>query len=365
MSENHKSKLKIIIAFSILFLVISILLVLIFSAGKKTYTVTYDLNGGTLISGSLEQNITQGQNAVPPVVVKDGAYLHSWSASSNHITKDMTIKAIWEYKTSDGISYKSSDDQNFAEISGAYKHIQGEVYLGAYYGDKKIIGIQKGAFSNCTKITKVYLLDGLMAIEDSAFSGCVSLAEIEIPETVTHLGNKVFQGCSSLEILTLNEGLLDIGANAFMDCTALKEVTIPSTVEVIGANAFAGIEDLVITVSCTKADKPEGWARGWSGDAEVIWIEDPNAESEEDESDSEDEDITDETETEGIKFPSFPIDRPDRWPIFKDDVIIDIENQDIEEKSGNKDAVDEFDTDDIMLAIIDGPNKWPSHKEAS
>ena len=89
MSENHhKGKIKIIVVFSMLFLIVSVLLVLIFSAGKKTYVVTYDLNGGTLISGSLEQHITQGQNAVPPVVVKDGAYLHSWSASSNHITTE-------------------------------------------------------------------------------------------------------------------------------------------------------------------------------------------------------------------------------------------------------------------------------------
>ena len=89
MVKHHKEKLKIIITFGILFLAVSILLALIFFAGKKSYVVTFDLNGGMLLSGSLEQHITQGQDATPPVVVKDGAYLRSWSASYKKITKNM------------------------------------------------------------------------------------------------------------------------------------------------------------------------------------------------------------------------------------------------------------------------------------
>ena len=73
-----------------------------------------------------------------------------------HITKDMVIEAVWEYKTTDGIIYSSSENQNFAEIEGAYKYISGEVYLGAYFGDKKILGICDRAFADCSQITKVY-----------------------------------------------------------------------------------------------------------------------------------------------------------------------------------------------------------------
>jgi hypothetical protein len=320
MTENHlKGKLKIIIAFSILFVVVLILLLLIFYAGKKTYVVTYELNGGTLISGSLEQTVTQGQNAIPPVAVKDGAYLHSWSASSNHITKNMTIEAIWEYKTTDGIIYSSSGNQNFAEITGAYKFIKGEVYLGAYYGDKKILGIRNEAFSGCTEITKVYLLEGLIAIGEKAFSGCSSLTEIEIPETVTHLGPETFSGCkslekvilheglteigagafwgcsslkeivipssvkridanaftgcSSLEMVIINEGVLAIGAGAFSGCTSLKEMLIPYTVKSIGTDVFTGCKDLVISVMIENKGEYPTWPEGWNGACEVVWIE--------------------------------------------------------------------------------------------
>jgi len=340
MPDNQRNlKYRIIIVISVLFAIVSILLLLIFYAGKKTYTVKFDLNGGTLISGSLVQTVTQGQNAIPPTVVKDGAYLHSWSADTNHVTKNITAKAIWEYKTTDGIIYTTSGSQNFAEISGCYEFIKGDVYLGAYYGDKKILGIRSNAFSNRTAITGVYLLNGLMSIGDSAFLGCTGLLGIEIPETVTHLGVSAFYNCSSLETLTLHDGLWEIGDSAFEECTSLLSVEIPGTVAYIGDSAFAnctsletlvihdgvveigagafkncsslteivipasvekihkdafdGCDDLVIYASVTKEERPRGWASGWLGDAGVVWV---GA-----------EDVV-ETETELF----FPIHRPER-----------------------------------------------------
>ena len=374
MSENNKVKLKIIITFSILFLVISTLLILIFSAGKKTYVVTYDLNGGTLISGSLEQHITQGQNATPPVVVKDGAYLHSWSESSNHITKDMTISAVWEYKTSDGIAYKTTTTQNYAEISGAYKHIRGEIYLGAYYGDKKIIGICEKAFLNCEKITKIYLLDGLIAIEDSAFSGCTSLSEIEIPKTVTHLGNRVFLNCSSLEALKLNDGLIEIGAEAFQGCSSLKEVTIPSTVKYIGENAFGGIEELTIFVELCRSEMPKDWAKDWSGSATVIWLEEDGDEScneDESETDISDTEIETESETETeleeesetVRIPV--INRPIKWPErFEPSSKPDTETEEETETEIESETETETKTE-LPPLTTEIPTKQPTLKELS
>ena len=74
MKEEYKGKMKILIAFGVLFLVVAILLALIFLDSKKTYTVQFDLNGGTLLGGSLEQRVLHGHDAVPPNVTKEGAY---------------------------------------------------------------------------------------------------------------------------------------------------------------------------------------------------------------------------------------------------------------------------------------------------
>ena len=268
--ENQKGRLKILLTFGILFLTVLILVLLVFFAGKKTYIVTFDLNGGTLLSGSLEQSVTKGQDAYPPVAVKDGAYLRGWNASYKRITKDMVIEAVWEYETTKGIIYATGEHQNYAEIIGAYKYLTGDVYLGAYYGEKKILGIRESAFADCSQISRVYLLEGLIYIGGSAFSGCTSLAEIEIPETVTHLGADAFAGCTSLEKIVLHEGLIEIGARAFENCTALKEIVLPASLMKIGANAFAGCENLTITVTHTEGKEYDGWKGGWEGDAEVV-----------------------------------------------------------------------------------------------
>ena len=97
MKNKYQGRLKIIIVFGILFLLVAVLLMLIFLEGKKSYTVEFDLDGGTLLGGSLEQRVIQGQDAIPPSVVKDGAFLRGWSTSYRRITKDVVIKAVWEY----------------------------------------------------------------------------------------------------------------------------------------------------------------------------------------------------------------------------------------------------------------------------
>ena len=273
MNNKHPGKLKIIIVFGILFLLISVLLVLIFLDGKKTYTVRFELDGGTLLGGSLEQRVMQGQDAIPPSVVKDGAFLRGWSASYRRITRDIVIEAVWEYETTAGIIYADDENQNFTEIVGAFPHLRGEVYLGAYYDEKKVLGIRDNVFANQTEITKVYLLDGLFSIGSEAFAGCTKLTEIEIPETVIFLGAGAFRGCDALETLTLNEGLLTISAGAFADCTSLTEVFLPESLITIEAGVFEGCENLVIKTTLPQEQWPEGWVDGWAGEAEVIIVE--------------------------------------------------------------------------------------------
>ena len=115
-----KQKIKLAIFFGIEFIAVAVILILVFFAGKKSYTVTFDLNGGTLLSGDLVQEVIQGGSATPPVVAKDGCFLHSWSTYYTKVTKDITVRAIWEYETTAGIDYSSSEDSNYCEIVGAF-----------------------------------------------------------------------------------------------------------------------------------------------------------------------------------------------------------------------------------------------------
>ena len=314
-----KPKLRLFIIVGVEFLVIALILTLIFFAGKKSYTVTFDLDGGTLISGELVQEVTQGGNATPPNAVKDGCYLHSWSSSYNKITRNVTIRAIWEYQTTVGIEYEVIENANYCLISGAYPDLQGEVYVGAFYDGKRVLGVKDGAFENCKDITKIYMLDGIITIGENAFAGCDSLEEIVLPRTLVNLrdsafsgcsslkeihlpktlktigknafancvslervemspslqiiGNGAFQGCSALEYIELPEGLTTIESGAFAFCSALKEIVIPSTVEFIGDSVFNSPSNKVYAY-CARHEKPVGWSEYMilpTSEAEMIW----------------------------------------------------------------------------------------------
>ena len=318
MKNKYRGKTKIIIAFSILFLLVSILLAIIFLDSKKTYTVTFDPNGGTVLSGSLEQRVLQGQDAVPPSVVMDGAVLRGWSTSYRRVTKDIVVEAVWEYETTAGIIYADVENRNFTEIIGSYPHLRGEIYLDAYFNEKKVLGILDGSFANQTEITKVYLLDGMLSIGNNAFFNCTKLTEITIPETVMYVGANAFGNCLSLETLVLEEGLLTIDTGAFEGCTSLEELVLPEGLTTLNEGAFAGCtglteiflpeslitigngvfkgcENLVIKVTLPQEEWPEGWAEDWYGDATFEIVEDKNAEDEENQ-DGENKDNEDKNE---------------------------------------------------------------------
>ena len=290
-----KQKVKLLIVLAVEFITIAAILLLIFFAGKKSYTVTFDLNGGTLVSGSTVQRVTQGQSADPPEVAKEGASFRSWSASYRYVTHDIVIKAVWEYATTPGIEYSAQVvgyDYNYCEVTGSYKNIAGDVYIDGLFNGKTVIAIGERAFENRTQITSMYMLDGILDIGDYAFGGCVLMRAIEIPSTVLYLGegamfgcvsieeivlpkalksigDSAFAGCEKLSSVVLEEGLYSIGANAFAGCEALEEVIIPKGVQQIGANAFDA--NTVIKVPFAESEKPQGWAENCFGEAQVIW----------------------------------------------------------------------------------------------
>ena len=250
-----KQKVKLIVILAIEFIAIALVLVLIFFSGKKSYTVTFDLDGGILISGDLEQRVIEGHNATPPSVAKHGHYLRGWSGSYNSVTRDITVKAIWEYQTSPGIEYSIPSNTNYCEISSSFKDIQGEIFIGAYHNDRKVLGIKSGAFKDRTGITSVHLLDGILAIESEAFSGCSSLETIDIPSTVVRIGKNAFKNCESLTTIILPEGMTSIAEGAFEGCTSLTTIIIPESLEEIPANCFKGctsLTEVIITNGVVK-----------------------------------------------------------------------------------------------------------------
>lgn len=88
----------------------------------------------------------------------------------------------------------------------------------------KVIGMDDGAFSNKSKLSKVVFKPGVEAVSKGAFKGCINLSEINLGE------------------------IKRIGSEAFYDCPNIIEIRIPGSVESIGRAAFA----------LTKSDTTDG-----------------------------------------------------------------------------------------------------------
>ena len=278
-----KKNFKIIVFISVQLLIVMTIIFLVLFAGKKYYTVTFDTNGGTLISGNLVQSVRYGQSANPPQVIKDGAYFAGWDKAYKNITKNIKIEAIWEYDTSAGIDFEYTENSNYCLISGCYNQISGDIYIGSSYDGKRVLGNKEGAFQDCENITGIYLLDGIISIGSEAFSGCTNLEKIVIPSTVETIGTEILKGCENLEDLSVSfignhafhnkenylgylfgatnvfesasfvpeslttitiTGEFDIPELAFYGCDKIEEVKIEGEVEKISANAFRNCSSL-------------------------------------------------------------------------------------------------------------------------
>ena len=80
------------------------------------------------------------------------------------------------------------------------------------------------AFSGCSKLTDVYLGEGIEEIGPEAFYYCNNLKSIILPKGVTTIAYGAFQGCYQLEKVHLPNTVKRIESSAFGYCDALKKV---------------------------------------------------------------------------------------------------------------------------------------------
>lgn len=157
-------------------------------------------------------------------------------------------------------------------IDGNDLTVSGILGSGDYpdYNNGKTGEDNRGAFTNCTKITCLRFADnsGVTFIGDHAFKNCSSLKTIEnIPSTlndiakwcfestalesvdlsntqITTMKDGVFFNNTSLTSITLPKGLENFWDNAFNGCTSLNNIEMPSTVKGIYNNVFLNCKQL-------------------------------------------------------------------------------------------------------------------------
>lgn len=60
-----------------------------------TYSVTFDANGGSILSGDGVQTITEGADAIPPTVERKGYEFNGWEGSYTSVASDISVRAKW------------------------------------------------------------------------------------------------------------------------------------------------------------------------------------------------------------------------------------------------------------------------------
>ena len=115
-----------------------------------------------------------------------------------------------------------------------------------------VTSVQSLAFSNCEKLTNVYLPSTLSSIStgnSSPFDSCPNIKKITVPNYMVSgpsvMPKNVFSS-SKTEIISVefSDTITSISANAFASFTALTTIRIPDTVTKIETNAFNSCSSL-------------------------------------------------------------------------------------------------------------------------
>ncbi len=100
-----------------------------------------------------------------------------------------------------------------------------------------ITKIEKNAFANCKKLTKVTIPDSVASV--AGFTHCKKLERVVLGKNVRAIGESAFSGTSLTEI-TIPKRVNTIDQDAFSKCKNLKKITFKGTPSDISPYAFDG-----------------------------------------------------------------------------------------------------------------------------
>ncbi len=102
------------------------------------------------------------------------------------------------------------------QIPDSLEYIGDRAFAGAPITAAAIsdIGYGAGVFSNCDKLAKVTLADGIEAIPEGMFEYCAKLADIKFPQSLKSIGDSAF-AWSGIKKIVISDAIESVGDNAF------------------------------------------------------------------------------------------------------------------------------------------------------
>lgn len=269
-------------------LVAALLLLTFVGCAPKTFTVTFDTDGGSTVAA---QTVKEGEKATRPAnPTKTDFEFDNWYTAKTggevfdfdkKVTGDVTVYARWtavsaktvtfkvNYVAADGLDDSHDKSETVTLQVGAalpsvsYDYIESRGYFTdqamttAFSGDKVTedmpeLWIKLDRKLTITEGQYVFTLredNTTYAIAENA-ANKPSAAEVTLPlkvgpYDVTAVARRGFTS-SSFTKLTIPEGYTDIVENAFYGNTSLVVVNFPTTLKAIDANAFLDASSLTV-----------------------------------------------------------------------------------------------------------------------
>ena len=288
--------------FTFLILILCLSAFLLISC-EKSYSITYELDGGT----NSENNPTEfktGDIVSLDFPTKEGYMFAGWYEdadftiffrNTSNREENLTLYAKWVL-FDEVIEFRLINEGY--EVYDSKKDIE-TVTIPSTYNGLPVVRISEGAFSNCKKLEAIFISKSVTFVKGSAFFHCTSLkniaveednnsykslngvlyskdgktlvcypggktekeytipqgteiigvdalkynshiAKINIPDSVVVV--KSIHQCTALENIVFPDSVIEMGKVS--ECTSLKSVVLSSGVEVIEREAFSGCSSL-------------------------------------------------------------------------------------------------------------------------
>ncbi len=210
-----------------------------------------------------------GRDIAPyvPTTFKNGIEYEQRNLLTDEFFESLIIVDPSEYEYSTGgLQYEIYDGANcYCKVTGidttlmltGVIQIPGRVMLGDRFYTVKIIS--ERAFSGCTDMSSLKILEGVEEIEDYAFFGCLSARKISLPTSLKRVGAHAFERCNVLRDVYLGKGIESFGDGCFDSCSHLQylyyEGSEEEYSEVVGMSALEvceksfGVKDTAFTIS--------------------------------------------------------------------------------------------------------------------